>query len=78
MIDAESKEAAAHWRKLAKEQMDRLSWDKHLLPAIAQSRAATYEAAAQSIELTAKTGVPHCACHLIPVAKCAELKAKKR
>ena len=78
MIDEESKEAAAHWRKLAKEEMDRLSWDKHLLPSIAQSRAATYEAAAQSIELGATTGIPHCACHLIPLAQCAELARRKR
>jgi hypothetical protein len=68
--------AAAHWRQLAKDERAKLTWDKHLLPAIAEARAKSYEGAALAIEKTAATGIPHCACHIIPLADCARRKVK--
>lgn len=78
MIDAETKEHAKHWRRLAEQERKRPSWDKHYLPAIAAAKAEMFENAAKAIEKEAKTGIAHCACHLIPLQQCAELKAKKR
>jgi hypothetical protein len=79
-MNAEEDDAdhAAHWRALAAQERERLSWDKHALPAIVESRAKMYEGAARSIELGAETGVPHCACHLIPLKACAERAAGER
>lgn len=68
MLTADDKAAAKWWRKLAKQERERPSWDKHYLPAIANAKAETFENAAKSIELTAKTGHFHCACCLKPVA----------
>jgi len=76
--DFEEEAPAEHWRALAAQQRERLSWDKTLLPAIAEARARTYEGAARSIELGEETGVPHCACHLIPMKACAERAAAVR
>jgi hypothetical protein len=64
--------AATHWRLLAKKERERLSWDKYLLPAIAEERARSYENTALAIEKSAVTGIDHCSCHLIPRTQCAE------
>lgn len=57
-------EHAEQWRALARAELERLTWDKHAVPTAVRARAATYEAAARSIELTDETGKFHCACHL--------------
>ena len=67
-----------HWRALAAQERARLSWDKTAHSSVVEARARTYEGAARSIELGAETGVPHCACHLIPMSACAERAAGVR
>jgi len=69
---------AGHWNALAAQERARLQWDKTALPALVETRAKLYEGAARSIELEAATGVPHCACHLIPMKACAERAAAVR
>lgn len=71
-------ESARHWRMLAAQERERLTWDKTCLPAIAEARATTYENAARAIELGEETGVAHCACHLITMKACSERAASRR
>lgn len=71
-------ESARHWRMLATQERERLSWDKTLLPALAEVRATMYENAARAIELGEETGVAHCACHLLTMKACAERAASRR
>lgn len=73
-----TKEAIAHWRMLARKERERLTWDKSYLPQLAEAKAETYQNAALSLELGDKTGVAHCACHLIPLTECAERVTRRR
>ncbi|MFA6094160.1 MAG: hypothetical protein WC986_14575, partial [Elusimicrobiota bacterium] len=57
---------AAEWRLLADQERKRPEWDHCYLPALAERKAKLYEDTARAIELEEKTGVAHCACHLIP------------
>ena len=66
-MDAETKEAIDHWRKLAADQLEQIKWDRHCCVDAAKARAQTYENAARSIELSEYHGEPYCACCLIPI-----------
>ena len=70
-------ESIEHWRLLAATERKKLLWDKTLLPSIAESRARLYENTAKALELELKTGVTHCACHLITTTACQERVQKK-
>ncbi len=48
----QSKWAAAHWRKLADEEEDRLKWDKHAIPSVVEARAKSYRRAADELDAT--------------------------
>lgn len=48
--------SAAVWRKLAQEQRERLTWDKHAVASAVNARIATYEATAHRIEHRIEVG----------------------
>lgn len=41
--------SAEHWERLAQDELDRLRWDKHYLPAIASARAEVYQQCARRL-----------------------------
>lgn len=59
--------SAQHWEKLANEEADRRTWDKHCVQSASQAREALYRRTAEAIRLRIKTGKPHCACCLKPM-----------
>lgn len=67
------KKAVQGWRDLAADERRRPSWDSYYLPAMAAYKANLYENTAKSMEQHRATGIPHCACHLLPTSRCAEL-----
>lgn len=42
--------AAAHWRKLADEEEDRLRWDKHAIAQVVHARTASYREVANQLD----------------------------
>ncbi len=75
-MDAE--QSARHWEKLATSAEEMAAWDRDVgldmsLPgqSVGDNRARLYRRTAQAIRITARTGVHHCACHLIPASDCA-------
>jgi hypothetical protein len=74
-----------HWERLADEAERAAAWDRERgydlsLPGQSPGdhRARLYRNTAKSIRLSDATGVPHCACHLVPNSQCAEIRRKLR
>lgn len=77
--------AADHWDRLADQEEAMSTWKRQRgldLSAPGQSsgdrRAESYRRCAKSLRLEAETGIPHCACHLVPVTACPVRKKEVR
>lgn len=85
MKDQEAEKAAKHWERLADDAERAAAWDRsrgYDASPPGQSpgdhRARLYRDAAKSIRLTDQSGIAHCACHLVPMTQCAEIKRRSR
>ena len=74
----EIEQAARHWEALADSAEEMAAWERDIgidmSPpghSVGDNQARLYRQTAEAIRITARTGVHHCACHLIPVSDCA-------
>lgn len=69
-----AEESAEIWNRLAKQEREKLNWDKHAIPQAVNARATMYENTAKAVIKGYEMNEPYCVCHVEPMRICAQRK----